>query len=221
MGTVAAIALLVGLGATELGTRSWFGRGPAASNGTFLRLSASLPEQDPSFRNADMTDRAREMLQPDDFRSGIWLGPDQRRRASNIIEWRRGQIARFAPFQHNPTICLSFSGCELVDSLGTLDVPWQGVVVPFQTYHFSYLNDILTVAFTIWDPSIGAPLQQPLTSTRAEALRQRWQDVVDRREDQPAQLIAYLIAGKTSATQLSSELQDLLAPPVQTDGTPP
>ena len=211
-----ALALLVGLLTIEFGTRIWFGRGPVATAGTALRLTATLPEQDPSYRIAEMTDQAREMLQPDDFRSGTWLGADQRRRASNVIEWRRGQVARFAPFQHNPTICLTFSGCELVDSLGTVAVPWRDTAVPFHTYHFSYLNEILTVAYTIWDPSTGAPLQQTLTPTRADWFRQRWQEVVDRREDQPAQLIAYLIAGKTPTAELMMELQSLLTPAAET-----
>ena len=46
------------------------------------------------------------------------------------------------------------------------------------------------VAFTIWDPSRGRPLSAPDGAYSLGSFwRERWQEVAERRADQPAQLL--------------------------------
>ena len=195
----------------EGGTRWWYARGGTSNAGGLPLWTVQLPLNSPSFRVQPLSDAGRDMLRPDAFYSGSWVEADGVRRMVNYVEWHQGQAARTSPFFHNPTVCLPSSGAELLESSGTLEIPWGEGTVPFETYLFRQMNDELVVAFTVWDPSRGAPLRSPRQNdTWLGWLSEQWQDVVEAREDQPAQLLAFAMVGSENRDRLPFELARLL-----------
>jgi exosortase len=208
MGT--ALVVLV-LGVIEAGTRAWYAHGEARWRATVPQWTVRFPQGNPTLRRVPLGEAAREMLRPDAFASATWREPDQSVRSANYIVWRTGQAARSAPFLHNPTICLPYSGCELEQELGVIHVPWAHGEIPFHAYVFRRMNEDLAVAFTIWDPGRGGPLA-PGGEGWADWWRHQWRDVVEARQDQPAQLLSYAIAGRQNRGLLAAELGRLIRP---------
>ena len=199
----------------EFGVRIWYASGASRQGMLNLTWTVDLPVSEPSYRAGSLDAYAEEILRPDYFRSGSWRGPDRVNRMANYIEWHRGQVARTAPFAHNPTICLPYAGFELVAEQGTIQVPWQDTTIPFQTYIFGRGTDELVVAYTIWDPLHNAPLlQSPRDAGWTSWFLNQWQEVREAREHQPAQLLAFGISDRKNESLLRDELTSLLqAPP--------
>lgn len=206
------ITLVVGLVAIEGATRWWYARGSSIESDGLPNWSVQLPVDSPSFVSQQLNDAAQDMLRPDAFVSGSWIGVDGVRRMANYIEWHEGQAARTSPYFHNPTICLPSSGAELIESFGEIRIPWGEGTVPFQSYLFRQMNEELVVAFTIWDPSRDAPLRTPRRDLGWWSwMREQWLDVRQAREHQPAQLLSFAMVGSENRHRLKSELTKLMA----------
>nr|MCU0793784.1 hypothetical protein [Opitutaceae bacterium] len=139
--------------------------------------------------------------------SGFWRGADGRERGAYYVEWRRGQMARTAPFLHNPTICLPYSGSELVEELGGFDVRWSGGAIPFRAYVFRYMNREMTVAFAVWDTARGRALTQ---EAEGEWWRSQWRDVREARRHQPAQLLSFTVAEREDLDRMAEEIAAMI-----------
>ena len=188
----------------------WYGRGAAANAGLPL-WTAQLPEGRPDFRDAALDDESRDILQPDFFSSGSWGGSGSPETYAYYIEWRRGTVARFIPFLHNPTVCLPMAGCELEASLGVVPVRWSGGVIPFNAYLFRRAGAEMTVAFAIWDTGRDRPLERPAGYSGWGAwFGSRWGDVREARRDQPAQLLSVSIAGRASSAGIAATLAPII-----------
>ncbi|MEZ5415320.1 MAG: exosortase/archaeosortase family protein [Opitutaceae bacterium] len=208
-GLVWSILLVLLLLSVEAGTRLWYTQGSSRVRAQVPRWQAHFPEETITYQILPLSDSAHEMLRPDRFESGSWIGADQLRRSAYYIEWERGQVARSVPFLHNPTVCLPYAGCELQQDLGVVEVAWAGRVIPFYTYLFRQRNEDLLVAFTIWDPARGAPLENVAEGWWSWWQRQ-WRDVREAQAHQPAQLIAYAVARPGPDHPLQAELAGLL-----------
>lgn len=213
VGWVWLAVVVLGLGLNEAGARWWFARGEA-ERGSVARWTAHLPEDHWSFVGQPLGDAARDMLRPDDFRAGFWRLESGEMASSYFVEWRTGQIARFVPFMHNPTVCLPLAGCELVSTLDPIVVQWEEGEISFFAYKFHRLGEYLLVAFTIWDPTRGQALvKQGEGQTQLEFWRGRWAEVAEARKDQPAQLLTVTIPWQNNASeQMKDLLQSLVVP---------
>lgn len=201
-----ALVLLIG---TETGTRLWYAHGAARIEATVPQWTVALPTAIPSYRQLPLTEPAREMLRPDRFASGAWVGPDQRAWNAYYIEWAHGQVARSVPFLHNPTVCLPYAGCELVRELGVIQVRWSGGVIPFHCYVFSRMDEEIIVAFTIWDPSRGRILQAS-DQGWSSWWEVQWRDVREARQHQPAQLLTLAAMGGGDREAVARKLATLI-----------
>jgi exosortase len=195
----------------EGGARLWYARGETGRSAV-RRWTVQFPENEMSFKSAPLAENDREMLLPDRYAAGSWaLGPGATASAY-YIEWQKGQTARFIPFLHNPTVCLPMAGCEMIGSLGVIRVPWSDGEMPFNAYVFRRSGMDLAVAFTIWDPSRGAPLERAAEShSWLEWSRTRWNEVSEARENQPAQLLSLAISGPGARERLLPVLEHLIA----------
>lgn len=200
--------LVLALGVVEVGTRAWYVRGER-QQAAVAKWSVSFPDRRAEFRSVPLGRSAREMLRPDFFASGEWQDDQQRRIGAYYVEWRRGQAAHSIPFMHNPTICLPMSGCELVRPIGTVAVRWAGGEIPFHAYLFRRTGEIFAVAFVIWDPSRGRPLENDSVTWRSW-MTARFQHVVEARADQPAQLLAVAVWGEKPEEHLSDNIGALI-----------
>lgn len=204
-GTIVAV-LLVG----ELGTRWWYARGDAVRRASVPQWTAHLPEHLSTYRAMPLAAEAAEMLRPDFYASAGWMGSDRRQRGAYYIEWRSGQVARFIPFLHNPTVCLPMSGCELVREVGEVRVPWEHGEIPFHVYIFRAMSEEFAVAFTVWDPMRGQPLQK-MDEGGAAWWASQWNDVREARQHQPAQLLTLAVYGDGGETLIASDLAALIS----------
>lgn len=212
--TVITLGVVLTLWAVEGGVRSWYAAGATRQGSSNFTWTVNLPVSEPSFKANSLDVYADEILRPDYFESGHWRGPDRINRMANYIEWRQGQIARTAPFAHNPTICLPYAGFELVEARGSIQVPWQDTFIPFKTYIFGRGTDELVVAFTIWDPLHHTPLRQSSVDAGWTSwILEQWRQVREAREHQPAQLLAFGISDRKNESLLREELTSLLRPP--------
>ena len=203
-----AVAMLV---AGELAARGWYARGEALSRVSVPQWRAQFPSHLGTFRPLPLAPEAAEMLRADGYEAGSWTGADRRPRSAYFVEWRRGQVARFIPFLHNPTVCLPMSGCELVRDSGEIAVRWEGREIPFHTYVFRAMNEEMAVAFTVWDPQRGEPLRR-MDAGGAAWWAAQWADVRAARQHQPAQLLTLAIFGAGGAELLAAEAAALIAP---------
>lgn len=199
------------LGGTETGVRLWYARGDAIMTGQVPRWTARFPTHTATYRALPLGKPAREMLRPDHFEAGQWIGHDLRARSVYYVEWSKGQVARSVPFLHNPAVCLPYAGCELVRKLDDVHLTWQGGTMPFHVFLFKRTNEDLLVAFTIWDPSRGRELQDMDAGGRSWWSRQ-WRDVREARENQPAQLLAFAVTGGETMDELEEDLAGMVQP---------
>ena len=190
----------------------WYARGEAA-DARVPRWVAHLPAGRPDFEAAPLDGEARDILQPDFFTAGSWGFSDGAGISAYYVEWRRGSIARFIPFLHNPAVCLPMAGCELAGSLGEVRVRWAGGEIPFQCYLFRRAGEEMSVAFAIWDTQRDRPLARAADYPGwAGWFLLRWADVRAARRNQPAQLMAIAIAGRVPADRIASTLASLIVP---------
>lgn len=190
----AVAAAVAGLLLIEAGARIWFWRGERQRD-SVPQWAVAWPDRLPTFQTDPLTQPAREMLRPDVFRAGHWTLKKGEWVGAYYVEWQRGQVARSVPFLHNPTVCLPLSGCELLGELPPIEMEWSGGRLDFLAYRFRRIGGDMLVAFVIWDNSRGRPLVKPATSgqSRWEWLTERWGEVAEARQHQPAQFLAVAI----------------------------
>jgi exosortase len=191
----------------------WYAQGEAG-NAARPHWTANLPTESWNFRPAPLAEASREILRPDSYTAGSWQEGNDLRLSAYYVEWRQGTIARTIPFLHNPTVCLPYSGCELVRSLGVIPVRWVGGVIPFHAYIFREAGEELVVAFSVWDTARNIPLERRSNSHKwIDWFQFQWKEVREARRDQPAQLLSIAISGKGAQDRLYPELQSLIVQP--------
>jgi hypothetical protein len=206
------VVVAVTLVAIEVGNYFWYAHG-AAKRTSVPQWTVRLPSGHWSFKNSPLLDASREILRPDFYAAGTWQAGRDREAGAYYVEWHHGQSARFVPVWHNPTVCLPYSGCELVDSLGEFSVKWSGGEIPLQSYLFRRGSERFVVAFAVWDPLRGGPLVRPVaTKTRWEWFKNQWLDVAEARKDQPGQLLAVMLMGPDDTRDLKVLIESLIVP---------
>ncbi|HEX3728468.1 MAG TPA: exosortase/archaeosortase family protein [Opitutaceae bacterium] len=200
-----------GLWLEQAAVWAWYARG-AAATAQAAHWTARLPEDAWNFRREPLGEEAREMLRPDVYAAASWGGAQNQIYSAYYIEWHEGQIARFVPFLHNPTVCLPFSGCELERSLGDIAVRWPGGEIPFHAYLFRQAGQELAVAFAVWDTSRNRPMATDPGGWKGW-FEGRWGEVRQARRNQPAQMLSLAIAGPGGQSELEATLQSLIVGP--------
>jgi len=88
-------------------------------------------------------------------------------------------------------------------------VNWAGGQIPFHCYRFSRMGEETLVAFTVWDPLRGAPLDPNSHATNWRQNWQRqWREVREARENQPGQLLSLALPWRPGSRE---EMQSLLS----------
>jgi exosortase/archaeosortase family protein len=196
-GPAIAVAFALALLAGEAANFAWFHAGADVARGEW---TVQFPTGSPTFRKEPLSDVAREMLRPDFFAAGRWRTARDEWASAYYIEWRRGQVARFIPFLHNPTVCLPMAGCQVEEQLPTLALPFGESTIPFHVYRFRRAEREFLVAFAVWDPLTRAPLEPaPATATWRDWIARLWSDVSHQRQHQPAQMLTVAVPFNTSA----------------------
>jgi exosortase len=194
----------------EAAVRIWYAHGAQVVR-SVPHWTAQFPVGAPNFQRAPLSDEAREMLVPDHYAAASWDIGINTEAAVFYIEWDKGQAARFVPFLHNPTVCLPLAGCELEESLGDINVRWSGGDIPFHLYTFRRAGEKLAVAFADWDTARGRPLGKALGAPNWLGwFRERWTEVREAREDQPAQVLSAAVGGPDGKTRLLPLLQQIV-----------
>ncbi len=207
-----SVMLVVGLAVVVATVEWWYraeGRLVRDSGPAHARWTVGLPLNAWSYKAQELTDSAREMLRPDAYAGGTWLIGDDPVWVY-YVEWREGQFARTIPFQHNPTVCLPYAGCELEESCGTMTVTWRGLELPFEVYRFRRADESMLVAFVVWDPSRSERMQQVAYQGWWRNLRSRWEEVSAGRRHQPGQLLSFAVFGDWDLPRLQTEIHRVL-----------
>ncbi|MDP1579399.1 MAG: exosortase/archaeosortase family protein [Candidatus Didemnitutus sp.] len=207
---LAATLWVVCLAGTELGARWWFDRGETRRE-SLPQWTVEFPVDRPGYLTVPLPDASRELLRPDHFASALWRDEKGQPTSAYYVEWHRGQVARYLPFLHNPTVCLPLAGCELNGSLGEMEIALGDLAVPFMGYRFRRAGEDFRVYFTIWDPSRAAPLASvPSGGGFASWWEYQLRDVVEARRDQPAQLLTVAVYGERTEAEIHEIVAALL-----------
>lgn len=203
---------LAGLVLIELGTRGWFALPPPeAPTPTGDQWTVQFPTEAPQYRREPLAERAREMLRPDHYLAATWLGPTREQRAAYYIEWHGGEMARHAPFEHNPAICLPYSGYTYLGRGEDMVVPWAGGELAFITALFELGGARMTVAYILWDPVSNTPLIRPSFQRGLTGFWvQHWDRVIARERHQPGQVLAVAVHGEPDRETLAQEIKALI-----------
>jgi exosortase len=193
----------------DVAVRAWYAHGTRAE-ASVARWTVRIPQDAPNFQASGLTEETREMLVPDRYVAGAWEIGVNTQASAFYIEWFGGQAARSVPFLHNPTVCLPLAGCELEATLDDVNVRWAGGVIPFHRYLFRRAGEKLAVAFAVWDSSRGRPLAKAEAQTWRDWFLDRWTEVREARENQPAQVLSLAISGPNGPTQLAPLLERLI-----------
>ncbi len=207
---IGATVWVVCLLGSELGARWWFDRG-ASQRESMPQWTVEMPVDRLGYLTVPLPEASREMLRPDFFVAAIWRDEKGQPTSAYYVEWHHGQVARYLPFFHNPTVCLPMSGCEMSGSLGDLEITIGDLTIPFMGYRFRRAGEEFRVYFTIWDPSRAAPLDAvPVGGGFRSWWDYQWRDVIEARRDQPAQLFTVAIYGERSEAEVLQLMTELL-----------
>jgi len=204
------LGVLVGaLALNEAAVRTWYFRGARAQH-EVPQWTVRWPTALPTYQAEGLGEVARDMLRPDGFAAARWALPSGEWVWAYYVQWTKGQIARFVPFLHNPTVCLPLSGCELVEEEEPIEVVASGNHLSFKTYRFRRAGTDMLVAFVIWDAARGQPLLPTDGSNRA-TWEHRLRDVREGRQHQPAQLFSVALDSNGNArAQMRAILQSMI-----------
>ncbi len=204
------LGVIVGaLALNEAGARLWYFRGARAQNDV-PQWTVRWPTALPTYRAEGLGEVARDMLRPDGFAAARWALPSGEWVWAYYVQWTKGQVARFVPFLHNPTVCLPLSGCELVAEEDPIEIRNSGNKLVFSTYRFRRAGTDMLVAFVIWDAARGQPLL-PTDGSNRTAWEHRWRDVREGRQHQPAQLFSVALDSNGNArAQMRAILQSMV-----------
>lgn len=204
------LGVLVGaLVLNEAGARLWYFRGAQAQN-EVPQWTVRWPTSVPTYQPESLGEVARDMLRPNGFAAARWALPSGEWVWAYYVQWTQGQIARFVPFLHNPTVCLPLSGCELISEEEPIEVRVSDNQLVFKTYRFRRAGTDMLVAFVIWDSARGQPLLPTEGSNRA-VWEHRLRDVREGRQHQPAQLFSVALDSNGNArAQMRAILQGMV-----------
>ncbi|MBX3736533.1 MAG: exosortase/archaeosortase family protein [Candidatus Didemnitutus sp.] len=204
------LGVIVGaLALNEASARAWYFRGARAQS-EVPQWSVRWPTALPTYQAEGLGDVARDMLRPNGFAAARWALPSGEWVWAYYVQWTQGQVARFVPFLHNPTVCLPLSGCELLAEEEPIELQVSGNRLVFNTYRFRRAGTDMLVTFVIWDSARGQPLLPTDGSNRA-AWDHRWRDVREGRQHQPAQLFSVALDSNGNArAQMRTILQSMV-----------
>ncbi|MBI5426290.1 MAG: hypothetical protein HZA32_19620 [Opitutae bacterium] len=205
---VGAIVSLLAI--NEAGARLWYLRGARAQN-EVPQWTVRWPTGLPTYQAEGLGEVARDMLRPNGFTAARWALPSGEWVWAYYVQWTKGQIARFVPFLHNPTVCLPLSGCELVADEDPIEIQVPSNRLVFNIYRFRRAGTDMLVAFVIWDSARGQPLLSTDGSNRT-AWEHRWSDIREGRQHQPAQLLSVALDsnGGNARAQMRAILQSMV-----------
>lgn len=214
----AAVAL-AGCVMIETGVRGWYGSRERQVQ-RMAAWAATWPRNEQQFRTYPLSERAREMLKPDDFSSASWRTPDDRDRSGYYIVWESGQQARNMPFLHGPEVCLPMTGIELIGRGDPVSVETGGIKLPFDSYEFRQHGRPMYVFRIVWNPDEGRAASPPRDLESLPAwMGQRWADVAARRVAVRAQVLTLAISGEKNREDalkaFHEEISRIIAPEVR------
>lgn len=203
-------ALLVALGGIELGTWQWFASGDRAAD-RVPRWTATLRSQR-DFETDAFTPAMQDMLRCDAHELGRWTGARGERLAGYVLEWRRGQAARYTARAHTPTVCLPLAGSRLVAARGTVSARIGELDLPFDAYVFASERETLHVYHLAWDVRAGRPLELAEDSTTWHRwFARRWREVAEARRSTEARVLTLALYGASDDATADSAFREELA----------
>ncbi len=198
---IASIFIAV-LFVAEVSTRRWFSAASAAGARP-VQWSAQLPRNAPGYAGDAFTPSMQALLGCDAHQLGHWTDSLGARRAGYVIEWHRGQNARFAILHHNPDICLPYSGSRFVRSRHPVIVRRGAVKLRFACREFSDDRGVFYVYYLAWDLTTGRPFGRAgeIPGTGESWLRLQWREVAARRRSIAARVVAIAIFDASGGSQ--------------------
>lgn len=182
---------------TEAGTWLWFRPGESATGA--LRpapWTARLPAAAPDFATDPFTSDTQATLGCQSHEIAHWTDGVGHRRAGYVLEWNRGQNARFALLDHNPESCLPWAGAEPVGPRTRVAIRIGGVALPFVRTAFRSGNEVFYIYYLAWDLTRGEPFalfgERP-PDTGAGWFSIQWQEVAAHRRSIDVRAIAVAI----------------------------
>jgi exosortase len=134
-----------------VGNELWFGLRESRTS-TATEWSPILPSDIASFREVELSDREKSLLQHDISRTGTWQESAGKHWTLYYLQWLPGStLSRIKARAHRPEICLRAAGLNLENGLGSTVFDVKGLRIPFQRYAFETEDGKAFVFFCLWE----------------------------------------------------------------------
>ena len=198
------MALVVWFALVEIAVEGWYRwherRLPPATHWTM-----AWPTNNPTFKNASLPEKARQILRYDEGRSVAWAAEGMEWQAV-FLRWQPGRTALHLAQNHTPEVCLTAAG----HTLKTLsDRTWftvGGVRLPFIVYAVENTSKPVYVFYCLWDDRASVQGRGTLSLNYGNRLAPMLQGL--RNPGQRSLEIA--LTGNLEATQAEAALQSQL-----------
>ena len=198
------VALVVWFALVEIAVEGWYRwherRLPPATHWTM-----AWPTNNPTFKNASLPEKARQILRYDEGRSVAWAAEGVEWQAV-FLRWKPGRTALHLAQNHTPEVCLTAAG----HTLKTLsDRTWftvGGVRLPFIVYAVENTSKPVYVFYCLWDDRASVQGRGTLSLNYGNRLAPMLQGL--RNPGQRSLEIA--LTGNLEATQAEAALQSQL-----------
>ena len=198
------MALVVWFALVEIAVEGWYRwherRLPPATHWTM-----AWPTNNPTFKNASLPEKARQILRYDEGRSVAWAAEGMEWQAV-FLRWQPGRTALHLAQNHTPEVCLTAAG----HALKTLsDRTWftvGGVRLPFIVYAVENTSKPVYVFYCLWDDRASVQGRGTLSLNYGNRLAPMLQGL--RNPGQRSLEIA--LTGNLEATQAEAALQSQL-----------
>lgn len=144
------VMLLFWIVLVEVGTEAWY-RIHERNLPLPVTWKATLPRDNPSFRELPISETTRQFLRCDEGVNGAWNEPDATRWQAIFLRWDAGRIAPHLAKNHTPEICLAASGREILSVSGLQWLAVHGLELPFRSYRVKEGSGTLHVFYCLWE----------------------------------------------------------------------
>jgi exosortase len=143
------VALVCWFAVVEISVEAWY-RWHERQLPSAAQWTMSWPTNNPTFKDAPLSDRARQLLRYDEGRSVAWAADGIEWQAV-FLRWNPGRIALHLAQNHTPEVCMTAAGHTLTTVSERVWFAAGNLRLPFIVYAVTDTPSPVYVFYCLWD----------------------------------------------------------------------